>query len=162
LLGSRTDSIHEGLFFYLAHTPDKDCLEDIRVYLTPHGQQIVDKSINVKCRKAELIWVYIDVIIYICSLNGYAHPRPLGVVVRPTWQGCVSLVQRKRFSMPSTLFNVKKRYLNIKNLRGILLPFVIINAFDDFFEHFIFLSRGRLVIALQHTVNYRNEILGCF
>ncbi len=40
---------------------DKDCLEDLRVYLTRCSQNIVDKAINVKCRKAELIWVYIDV-----------------------------------------------------------------------------------------------------
>ncbi len=40
---------------------DKDCIEDIRVYLTRCGQAVVDKAINVKCRKAELIWVYVDV-----------------------------------------------------------------------------------------------------
>ena len=40
---------------------DKDCLEDLRVYLTRCGQVIVDKAINVKCRKSEVIWVYIDV-----------------------------------------------------------------------------------------------------
>jgi hypothetical protein len=40
---------------------DKDCIEDIRVYLTRCGQHIVDRSINVKCRKAELIWVFVDV-----------------------------------------------------------------------------------------------------
>ena len=31
---------------------DKDCIEDIRVYLTRCGQHIVDRAINVKCRKA--------------------------------------------------------------------------------------------------------------
>lgn len=40
---------------------DKDCLEDLRVYLTCKGQHTVDHCINVKCRKAELVWVYIDV-----------------------------------------------------------------------------------------------------
>lgn len=40
---------------------DKDCLENIRVYLTNYGQQIVDKAINVKCTKAEVIWVFSDV-----------------------------------------------------------------------------------------------------
>lgn len=40
---------------------DKDCLEDLRVYLTKCGQAIVDKAINVRCRKSEIIWVYIDV-----------------------------------------------------------------------------------------------------
>ncbi len=40
---------------------DKDCLENIRVYLTNCGQEIVDKAINVKCSKAEVIWVFSDI-----------------------------------------------------------------------------------------------------
>lgn len=41
---------------------DKDCLTDLRVYLTPQGQELVNRSINVKIRKAEIIWVYSDVV----------------------------------------------------------------------------------------------------
>ena len=40
---------------------DKDCLENIRVYLTANGQSIVDRAINVKCIKAEIIWVFSDI-----------------------------------------------------------------------------------------------------
>jgi len=40
---------------------DKDCLEDLRVYLMPSGQEIIDRSINVKIRKAEIVWVYSDI-----------------------------------------------------------------------------------------------------
>lgn len=40
---------------------DKDCLENIRVYLTERGQEIVDRAINVKCTKAEVIWVFSDI-----------------------------------------------------------------------------------------------------
>jgi|LSQX01.3.fsa_nt_gb hypothetical protein len=40
---------------------EKDCLEDLRVYLTKRGQRIVDEAINVKCRKTEIIWVFLDV-----------------------------------------------------------------------------------------------------
>lgn len=40
---------------------DKDCLENIRVYLTACGQEVVDRAINVKCTKAEIIWVFSDV-----------------------------------------------------------------------------------------------------
>ena len=40
---------------------DKDCIVDARVYLTRCGQEIVDRAINVKFRKAEIIWVYTDV-----------------------------------------------------------------------------------------------------
>ena len=40
---------------------DKDCLENIRVYFTACGQEIIDKAISVKCTKAEVIWVFTDV-----------------------------------------------------------------------------------------------------
>ena len=40
---------------------DKDCLENIRVYLTAEGQCVVDRAINVKCTKAEIIWVFSDI-----------------------------------------------------------------------------------------------------
>ncbi len=40
---------------------DKDCLENIRVYLTACGQETVDRAINVKCTKAEIIWVFSDI-----------------------------------------------------------------------------------------------------
>ena len=46
---------------YLAQSYDKDCLENIRVYLTAQGQGIVDRAINVKCTKAEVIWIFSDI-----------------------------------------------------------------------------------------------------
>ncbi len=40
---------------------DKDCIEDARVFLTACGQELIDKAVNVKCRKAEIIWAFPDV-----------------------------------------------------------------------------------------------------
>lgn len=40
---------------------DKECIENMRVYLTESGQALVDRAINVKCRKSEIIWIYSDV-----------------------------------------------------------------------------------------------------
>lgn len=40
---------------------DKDCLENLRVYLTSEGQCLIDRAINVKCTKAEIIWVFSDI-----------------------------------------------------------------------------------------------------
>lgn len=40
---------------------DKECLQDIRVYLTRCSQSVLDSSINVKAKNAELLWAYIDV-----------------------------------------------------------------------------------------------------
>lgn len=40
---------------------DKDCLENIRVYMTAAGQSVVDRAIKVKCTKAEIIWIFTDI-----------------------------------------------------------------------------------------------------
>ena len=40
---------------------DKDCIEDLRVYLTTGSQQLLDTAANAKVRCAELLYAYIDV-----------------------------------------------------------------------------------------------------
>lgn len=40
---------------------DKDCIEDLRVYLTPESQALVDQALSLKNAMAELLYVYIDV-----------------------------------------------------------------------------------------------------
>lgn len=40
---------------------EKDCLEDLRVYLTRCGQEVIDRAINIKIKSAEILWVYSDV-----------------------------------------------------------------------------------------------------
>lgn len=40
---------------------DKDCLQDLRVYLTRCSQAVLESAINVKPRSAELLWASVDV-----------------------------------------------------------------------------------------------------
>ena len=40
---------------------DKDCIEDLRVYLTKNSQQTLDAAASAKVRCADLIYTYIDV-----------------------------------------------------------------------------------------------------
>ena len=40
---------------------DKDCIEDLRVYLTKTSQNILDSCASAKVRCAELLYTYIDV-----------------------------------------------------------------------------------------------------
>ena len=40
---------------------DKDCIEDLRVYLTASSQQLLDTAANARVRCAELLYTYIDV-----------------------------------------------------------------------------------------------------
>jgi hypothetical protein len=40
---------------------DKDCLEDLRVYFTDCGQQIIDNASTIKAKRAEILNVYLEV-----------------------------------------------------------------------------------------------------
>lgn len=40
---------------------DKDCIEDLRVYLTTGSQQLLDSAASARVRSAELLYTYIDV-----------------------------------------------------------------------------------------------------
>ena len=40
---------------------DKDCIEDLRVYLTRTSQEILDNAATAKVRCADLVYTYIDV-----------------------------------------------------------------------------------------------------
>lgn len=40
---------------------DRDCLQDLRVYLPEESQQILNGAVSVKPVKAEILWSYIDV-----------------------------------------------------------------------------------------------------
>jgi len=40
---------------------DKDCLEDLKVFLTDYSQEIVDKATNIRAKDAEIIWTHISV-----------------------------------------------------------------------------------------------------
>ncbi len=40
---------------------DKECIENLRVYLTESGQCLLDRAVSVKARKAEIVWIYSDV-----------------------------------------------------------------------------------------------------
>lgn len=53
-VGIHTDKVYD-------QCRDKDCLEDVRVYFTPCGQELINCAINVKVRKAEIIWVFTDI-----------------------------------------------------------------------------------------------------
>ena len=40
---------------------DKDCLEDLKVFLTECGQDIIDRATNIRCKGAEVLWTHITV-----------------------------------------------------------------------------------------------------
>ncbi len=40
---------------------DKDCYEDVRVFLTCYGQEIIDRTCAVRAKSAKVLWSYIDI-----------------------------------------------------------------------------------------------------
>ena len=45
---------------------DKDCIEDLRVYLTTGSQAVLDTAAGAKVRCADLLYTYIDVETHAC------------------------------------------------------------------------------------------------
>ena len=39
---------------------DKDCFEDVRVYLTGFGQEIIEKTSNIKVKSTKVVWTCLD------------------------------------------------------------------------------------------------------
>ena len=40
---------------------DRDCFEDVRVYLTTFGQEVMSSATNVRTKSAEILWAYVGV-----------------------------------------------------------------------------------------------------
>ncbi len=61
----RPDDLREAISIHTKKVTDscrdKDCIEDLRVYLTRESQAILDGAAGAKARSAELIYAYIDV-----------------------------------------------------------------------------------------------------
>ena len=64
-LTCRAEDLREALSLHTRKITDscrdKDCIEDLRVYLTRGSQEILDTAAGAKVRKAELLYTYIDV-----------------------------------------------------------------------------------------------------
>ena len=62
---------------------EKDCLEDLRVYLTREGQEVADRAISVRIKGAEIVWVYSDVepVAFNKSLGIFKYPNLVLVVL---------------------------------------------------------------------------------
>ena len=61
----RPDDLHQALSIHTRKITDscrdKDCIEDLRVYLTTASQTILDNAAGAKVRCADLLYTYIDV-----------------------------------------------------------------------------------------------------
>ncbi|MCI9449447.1 MAG: hypothetical protein HFE30_04250 [Clostridiales bacterium] len=59
--GREKDMVCIDTYRVLDSCRDKDCFEDVRVYLTCYGQEIIDKTTVVRAKCAKVLWSYIDI-----------------------------------------------------------------------------------------------------
>jgi len=64
-LQCKPDDLHHALSIHTQKVTDscrdKDCIEDLRVYLTKESQDLLNSAAGVRVRSAELLYTYIDV-----------------------------------------------------------------------------------------------------
>ena len=66
----RPDDLQEALSIHTRKITDscrdKDCIEDLRVYLTRSSQTVLDTAAGARVRCADLLYTYIDVETHAC------------------------------------------------------------------------------------------------
>ncbi len=67
---------------------DKDCFEDVRVYLTEEGQEILDHTCSVRVKKAKVQWTNID--IQSMPYNRGFYQLCIRIYTRITCEACVA------------------------------------------------------------------------
>lgn len=66
---------------------DKDCFEDVRVYLTACGQEIIDRTCAVRTKSASVLWSYID--IDTVPFNRGFYQLSIRIYVKISCEACV-------------------------------------------------------------------------
>lgn len=67
---------------------DKDCFEDVRVFLTEYGQELIERKAAVRAKCARIVWSYID--IDPVPFNRGFYQLNIKIYVRITAEVCVS------------------------------------------------------------------------
>ena len=67
---------------------DKDCFEDVRVYLTDCGQEIIDRTTAVRAKSAKVVWSYIN--IDSVPFNRGFYQLSIKIYVKITAEACLA------------------------------------------------------------------------
>ncbi|MCD7788085.1 MAG: hypothetical protein LUH59_04050 [Firmicutes bacterium] len=77
-----------GTYRVLDSCRDKDCFEDVRVFLTDFGQELISHTQSVRTKSAEIIWATIDV--NSVPFNRGFYQINIRIFVRITCEVCVN------------------------------------------------------------------------
>jgi hypothetical protein len=75
---------------------DRDCFEDVRVYVTSFGEQVLSGTNNVRTKSAELIWAYVGV--DKVPFNRGFYQVTVKYYVRLEFEACIGMGQSQTFS----------------------------------------------------------------
>lgn len=75
---------------------DKDCFEDVKVFLTPDGQEIIEKTGNVRGKRTEVIWTALT--LDTVKFNRGFYSVDVRFYVRVTFEACVCIGKVNEFS----------------------------------------------------------------
>jgi hypothetical protein len=75
---------------------DRDCYEDVRIYLTALGQEVIDNTCTVRVRSSEVVWtqISVDPIPFNCGF----YQLTARYYVKLCFEGCVSTGRSQDFS----------------------------------------------------------------
>ena len=74
---------------------DKDCFENVRVYLTEFGQEIINRTDNVRTKCAHILWTCITV--DPVQFNRGFYQVTIRFYVKLTFEGCVHMSRAQEF-----------------------------------------------------------------
>lgn len=74
---------------------DKDCFENVRVYLTDCGQEIIDRTSSIRAKSAKVVWSYIN--IDNVPFNRGFYQLSIKIYVRIVAEACLSPGKTEEF-----------------------------------------------------------------
>lgn len=94
-LGGR-ETVCIDTYRILDSSRDRDCYEDVRIYLTALGQEVIDNTCTVRVRSSEVVWtqISVDPIPFNCGF----YQLTARYYVKLGFEGCVSTGRSQDFA----------------------------------------------------------------
>lgn len=74
---------------------DRDCFEDVRVFLTQYGEEVLAESTNIRTKDAKIIWAYVGV--NDVPFNAGFYQVTVRYYIELTFEACVAIGRSQTF-----------------------------------------------------------------
>ncbi len=93
--GAGRETICIDTYRVLDSCRDRDCYEDVRVYLTSLGQEVIEHTCNVRAKCATILWTFVGV--DPVQFNRGFYQITIRSYVKITFEACVSVGRAQEF-----------------------------------------------------------------